>query len=216
MVRINLLPDTVLERRRHARIRRMANIGIVLWAGLVVVVLLIVLGYQQYHSAALNSAKDERSEVKDEAYSEDNMELREEALTVQSSLDSLSTVISQRQLKEDFWLTMSETTTENVSLTSLNFDNDNELSIQGEALSYEDVSEYERALKATSENREHDINNEDNENIGYFTSVQLSSTSIPDEGGASFTMSAMYHAPSEVSTEEPLENQDSLEDENGE
>lgn len=203
MVKINLLPDVVLERRRQAKIRRTANAGLVAWAVLVLLVLGLAFGYDQLQSYRLDQKQAERDEVDAEANSPENVAFRQEALAVQSSLDALEELYGRRQLATQFLDALSRNIPENVRVSDLSYESDGTVRISGRAASYETVSTLENALKnsqsATGVEEESAAVGE--VATGYFTGTALSGANIAGQGEVRFEMSTNYVAPDSTDPE---------------
>lgn len=217
MVKINLLPDVVLERRRQARIRRMANLGIIAWAVVVLVVLLGAFTYSQVQSARLSAAEEERDELDAEVNSPENVAFREEALSVQASLDTLAGLFETRRSAVVFWDTLGTYTPEDVRIDEVNLDSEGALVISGFADSFEDVSAFEQALKESrSDYQEQDLEQEEGimteleaEKTGYFGDIQLNGTGIAGDSSVTFDLHATYYPPlasEDTGQEEVLED----------
>lgn len=194
MVKINLLPDVVLERRRQAKIKRIANLSLVGWAGLVLLVLLLAFGYNQWQSRQLEQTQSERDEVAAEAFSPENVSFRQEALSVQSSLDALVQLQNERQLTTRFLATLSRNMSEDIRITSLGYETDNTINIGGRAPSYQAVGSFESALKNSQPAPDGDQSS--NQQNGYFSGVSLSGVNAAGGGEVRFELSAQYTAPS--------------------
>ncbi len=194
MVKINLLPDVVLERRRQAKIKRIANLSLAGWAGLVLLVLLLAFGYSQWQSQQLEQTQSERDEVAAEAFSPENVSFRQEALSVQSSLDALVQLQNERQLTTQFLATLSSNMPEDIRITSLGYETGDIINIGGRAPSYQAVGSFESALKNSQPTSDGD--QPSNQQSGYFTGVSLSGVNAAGGGEVRFELSAQYTAPS--------------------
>lgn len=207
MVKINLLPDVVLERRRQARIRRIANMSLISWTVLVLVVLGLSFGYNQLQAYRLEQRQEKRDTVDAEANSPENVEFREEALAVQSSLDTLETLYNERQSSVRLLLGLMEHIPAEVIITELNYGSDNTVQLGGEAASYSVVSRFEKALKESrptsgDEQRQNEQLAEQTRG-GYFTNTTLSGVNIVGEGQVRFEMSTQYNPPQTVASDDP-------------
>lgn len=208
MVKINLLPDVVLERRKQARIRRIANMSLIGWTVLVLVVLGLAFGYNQLQAHRLEQKQAERDNVDAEANSPENVEFREEALAVQSSLDTLETLYNERQSSVQLLLALMDRTPPQVRITEFNYGSDNTVQLGGEAASYRVVSRFEKALKesqSTSEN-EQAQNGQPTEQFrgGYFTNTTLSGVNVAGEGRVRFEMSTQYNPPQATASDDSV------------
>lgn len=206
MVKINLLPDVVLERRKQARIRRIANMSLIGWTVLVLVVLGLAFGYNQLQAYRLEQKQAERDTVDAEANSQENIEFREEALAVQSSLDTLETLYNERQSSARLLLGLMDRVPAKVRITEFNYESDNTVRLGGEAASYRVVSRFEKALKESrptsrdeqGQNRQLSSQSQG----GYFTNTTLSGVNIAGEGRVRFEMSTQYNPPRAAATED--------------
>ena len=197
MIKINLLPDVVLERRRRARIKWIANLALIGWCGLVLLVLLAAFGYNQWQSSRLESARAERDEVEAEAFSPENVEFRREALSVQSSLDGLVRLRDRRQLVTEFTDALQRNMPRDVRIVSLNYETGDIINIGGQAASYEAVSNFEHALKNSRPSSDADSN----EPLpGYFENTSLTGANVAGQGRIRFQISTEYVAPSGSNT----------------
>lgn len=209
MVKINLLPDVVLERRKQARIRRIANMSLIGWTVLVLVVLGLAFGYNQLQAHRLEQKQAERDNVNAEANSPENVEFREEALAVQSSLDTLETLYNERQSSVQLLLALMDRIPAEARITEFNYGSDNTVRLGGEAASYRVVSRFEKALKesrSASENEQQAQNGQFAEQSrgGYFTNTTLSGVNVAGEGRVRFEMSTQYNPPRAAATDDSV------------
>lgn len=183
MVKINLLPDVVLERRRQARIRRIANLAIMGWVGLFVLVYLSVFAYSRVQVSMRNNALAEEQRLESIANSEENVEFRREALAVQASLDALAQLFETRQSAGQFLQVLSDNATGDMRIRDLIFGQDGAINISGTARSYQAVGEFEQALKVSA-NRD--------STLGYFQQIALFGASLADQGAVNFELRTGY------------------------
>lgn len=206
MVKINLLPDVVLERRRQARIRRIANMSLVGWTVLVLVVLGLAFGYNQLQAHRLEQKQAERDTVDAEANSPENVEFRKEALAVQSSLDTLETLYNERQSSVQLLLALMDRIPDKVRITEFNHGSDNTVRLGGEAASYRVVSRFEKALKEprpiNGDEQEQNGQFAEQSRGGYFTNTALSGVNVAGEGRVRFEMRTQYNPPRATATED--------------
>ncbi|MEX0749089.1 MAG: hypothetical protein WD467_01640 [Candidatus Saccharimonadales bacterium] len=208
MVKINLLPDVVLERRRQARIRHIANLSVLAWLGLFLAIWLGVFAVARVQVVMRNNAVDEQQRLESIANSEESVAFREEALAVQSSLEALAQLFVDRQSAGQFLQVLADTSTANVRVRDLIYGRDGAISISGTARSYQAVGEFEQAMKNSAVRAE-----TNRDTLGYFRDVALFGASLADAGAVNFELQAGYVPLRPVAEEEEVPEDDAAETE---
>lgn len=180
MVKVNLIPDVVLKRRREARIRQMSTIGLIAWGILVGATAAIGIIYQLVQTQRLRLAEKQRTELDAQVNSPANVAFRKEAQEVQASLIALDGLINNQKKSTKIFTRLASLIPKGVQLKDINLTAD-KLSFSGKASSYAQAGEMVAALKQTSPT-DKDI---------YFTNVKLGGASVSD-AGVSFEISAKY------------------------
>lgn len=194
MIDINLLPDSILKYRSEAQLKKRAQyIAIVA----VSVIALISAGSYFYKLTAqqlLSSAEEKKVEVEGRVNSPENVAFREEAITLQTSLQSLQQLFSSQKTPTELLDTLASLTPPGVKLQSVSSDQDGLVTISGIGTSVQDVSTFIAALKRSQAL----VTNSDGVVGGnYFTGLILNGVSAIEEEGSSnfvqqFELIAIY------------------------
>jgi hypothetical protein len=187
MIQLNLLPDVKLEYLKAQRMRRLAmaiSFLITAAAIAILVLLLIVEGFQKHHLTNLNNN-----------VSTDTITLQKEPqinniLTVQNQLNSVNTLHASKPAATKLFDYMNELTPTSITVSELTIDfNAHTISITGSAPSLSSVDQYIDTLKFTTYTTGPRSGNNpafSNVVLGEFS---LSNTSTPP---ASYTITASF------------------------
>lgn len=176
-MQINLLPDVVLARRREAQIKRVATTALVGWFGVLVVVSLLSLGYQQFESKQLASVKTKEAALDAQVNSPQNKAFRAEAQEVQASLKALDQLFNHQQRMTVIESRLAQLTPKEIQLHNVQIDPSGRIQISGTADSYADAGKFVVALKDSKEAGE-----------VYFTDVVLNGASLGEKGTVAFSL----------------------------
>lgn len=190
-MKINLLPDLVLKRRREARIKQMAAITLVAWVGLVVVACLGAVVYQQAEKSALKSKQTEEKQLDARVNSADNKQFRTQALEVQASLAALDQLINHQHKMSLIISGLASMMPHDVVLGDIELQGSDKLQISGTAPSYLEAGKFEAALKDSQKNSL--------PGQVYFTSVELGGATMDDKG-VHFSLTTGYVYPATVAS----------------
>lgn len=181
---INLLPDIRQAKLREKRRRQMmSGAAVATWVVCGVIILGLSLATAAEKVLISNATKD--AEKKANALSKQEGII--EALTAQQHLASLPELYSQRVYMTKFFTALSESDPSDITLSSLNIDGLNQLTVTGGARAYASVAKLARALAVT------------NVKVGtgsapsnppYFTNVNITEVSKATSQGVSFTIQA--------------------------
>lgn len=197
MIKINLLPDLVLQRRKEARVKKMATFALMAWTGLIVFILVLAISYGQYQKFTLAKAEESRQELDLVVNSPENVEFREEALAVQNSLNALQELFLSRQSAAEFFEVLAAAMPDSVRIVELGFNDQSSVSIVGSARSFDSVSALEAAMKKTADDYEAWLASGESDTTeppaaGYFTDVELLGASLSDGNEIRFELQAVY------------------------
>lgn len=179
-MQINLLPNLVVKRRRQAQIQRLATLGLFAWGGLLVLATLAVIGYRQFQLSRQDSLTSQVKIIGAEVNSESNTQFRQEALSVQSSLTALDSLIFNQQKLSVINTVLSQLTPEGVRLRETRISPDGKVDISATAGTYTDAGKLLASMKASSQTGE-----------GHFESVVLAGANQADSGVA-FSITAVF------------------------
>ncbi len=186
-MRINLLPDIVQQRRKDARTKQLATMALAGWFGLLAVVVLGTLAYRGFQNHRFSSATDTYDQVNADVNSDENVAIRAEAQSVQTSLLSLSTLHSSQAKLSVISRLIADKTPPKAKLKDLTITASGALTFTGDAPSYDDASIMVAAMKATADTSALAASSAP----GYFTKVFLDGVNRTD-GGTTFSISGVY------------------------
>jgi azurin len=193
MITLNLLPDLVLQRRKDAHTKKLTIMGLIVWAGILVLAILGAFGYELIQRGILSSALKAKTELSATVNSEDNVKFRTEALEVQTSLKELDVLYNKQSrlsLVNDrlAFLTPKTIILKNVTITS-----SQGVTLDGSASSYDEVGKYLVALRD-------ELGSASSTDKITFTNVKLQAANLGEVGTVRFSMTASYLFPTATST----------------
>ncbi len=194
MIKVNLLPDLVLNRQREEKFKKIATASIVGWLILVAGLAVLAGVYLGVQKVRLTSAKNSYTTLNAQVNSPDNVAFRKEALAVQASLQELNGLFSNQHKFSAIFKRVTDLLPKGVTLQSLNVDGE-KVVIAGTAGSYNEVGTAIAALKQSSPTP--DPSTTSVANAGgqiYFNSVAFSGASVQGTRVA-FSLSATYVYP---------------------
>jgi hypothetical protein len=147
LIRVNLLPDLVLNRRKEAQMKRLATLVLGGWLGAIGVLTVATLIYAGVQQALLNSATSKRDILNADVNSAANVAFRKEALEVQASLLSLEQLFNNQQRFSLINKRIAELTPKTVKINELIITSDKSVRLTGTAKSYAEAGKFLAALK---------------------------------------------------------------------
>lgn len=190
VVKINLVPDLVLDRRHEANVRQTALVALMAWGALVVVATLGALAFHAYESSRLTNANNTKNALNAQVNSADNVAFRTQALEVQTSLSALDQLFNHQQKQSAVTSAVAAIMPKEVSLKDLSITADQGLTIDGTAPGYASAGSMVAALKASSSNKASSI---------WFDQVSLGTANLSGSN-VTFTVTAHYNQPSSTAT----------------
>jgi hypothetical protein len=196
MIKVNLLPDLVLNRRRDARLRRLVMLGFGAWMGLLALIVLAAFMYLGVKTLQVSSATNEHKKLDAEVNSEDNVAFRQEALEVQASLKALDTLFNEQRRLSLVTAQVAKLTPTTVQLKEVAIRNGNQVIIEGSAKSYDEAGKMLAAFKLSKSN----IDPNSQTASVYFEEAALSGAALnassqtnqPNDKTVSFSLVALY------------------------
>ena len=187
-MKINLLPDLVLTRRKEARIKQIALMSLAGWAGVLLVVTLITLGYKVGEDHNKDTQTKAEAALDSKVNSPANKAFRSQAAEVQASLTALDQLFNHQQRMSKIDTRIAELTPKTVQLNTVQIAPDGTVHISASAPSYFDAGQMVAALKGTTQSHT-------SEDI-YFKDVALGGANLGDNKVAfSVTASFVYPDP---------------------
>lgn len=188
-MKINLIPDIIQNRRREAKVKKMATMGLVGWLALLAVITLGTLGYLGIQNVAHSRAQKQHDELNAKVNSPENQKFRKEALEVQASLSALKDLFNHQRKLSVAMKSVADLTPKSVRLKDINLTADSRIVIAGRAGSYEEAGKMVVAMKESESKAKDDQ--------AFFTNVALGGANQGDVG-VDFTVSADYVDPKAV------------------
>jgi Tfp pilus assembly protein PilN len=181
---INLLPD-VRQAKLQERHRRQLATGLsitawVICASLVVVMILYVAGQKVVINSLTSNISNKESQLQ-------AIPDLTDALTAEQHLASLSSLYNQRVYMSKFFQAYEAASPTNVTLNSMNIDDQNNLTINGTSNTYASVAKLARALEDSNVTLGAGASTS---NTPYFSDVNITSVGSAS-GGIGFTISAV-------------------------
>ena len=178
-MQINLLPDLVLNRRREARIKQLANLALVGWIAFLVAVVLFTLAYKVFQDKSLENAKEKYKVTNARVNSKDNVKFRKEALEVQASLKALNELFNSQRRLSTVIKRVADVTPAGVKLGEININGEGTVIVTGTASSYAEAGKMVVAMRETSDKNSR------------FENVALGGANAADKGVA-FNVTATF------------------------
>lgn len=190
-MKINLLPDLVLKRRREARIKQMAATALMVWVGILILGCLGSLAYRYAESRTLISRQTAEKNLDAQVNSDDNKRFRAEALEVQSSLSALDQLINHQKKMSLIITGLAAVMPHTVVLGDVELQGNDRIQISGTAPSYVEAGKFEAALKDSQKNTP--------PGQVYFSDISLGGASL-DNTGVHFSLTTNYVYPAAVAS----------------
>lgn len=149
MIQVNLLPQSVLDARRAARLRRNTKIVFVFYLAVLGGLVVLSVLYQQIRSLRLNSARENHATVNARVNKPESVAFRQEALAVQKALTIFSSKTVDPRSTERLLEDLEEVTPGSVTIDSLAHGLEGEIVIEGRARDYPSISEYVKKIEST-------------------------------------------------------------------
>lgn len=181
---INLLPDIRQAKLREKRRRQvMSGSAVAAWVvcGVIILGLSLATAAEKVLIAKANSDATKNKETLR------NVPGIVEALTAQQHLAALPGLYSQRVYMTKFFTALSQSDPSDITLSSLNIDGLNQLTVTGGARAYSSVAKLARALSASNLTIGTAASPT---NLPYFTDVNITEVSKTTALGVSFTIQA--------------------------
>lgn len=184
-IKINLLPDLILQQRREARIRQFIDIAFIAWLALLALFAMGLIFANSLASNKLENAERAQEELDDEVNSEANVAFRREASQVQVALNSIQGFINGQNQPGQMLETLALSTPEGVSIREISVTESGTIFIDGNADSNESVAQLIAGLNDSKQRLE------GNEELGFFLNTYLDQTALSSnsEEDISYTFS---------------------------
>ncbi len=140
MIKVNLLPDLVLNRQKQSRTKQLITTGLVVWLviwGGLAVFSAMYLGVQK---TRLSSAKNTHATLDASVNSADNVKFRAQALAVQNSLNALDQLLNKQVKTSVIYARVSALLPSSVHLRSIAVDASKKVTMQLSASSYDQAA----------------------------------------------------------------------------
>jgi hypothetical protein len=187
VILVNLLPDLRQAKLRERRRRQLVSgIAVLIWSvcgGLVALMAIYAVGQKAYLANVTNQIKQKETQLQ-------SMDDLIPAMTAQQHTASLSTLYSKRVYYTKFFKVYQDATPVDVTLSSVDIDENNILNVSGNAPSYAEAAKVSRALAECNVKVCHGKDG----NTPYFTDVTLQASGGAAKGGVDFTITASVGA----------------------
>jgi hypothetical protein len=191
VIKINLVPDILQNRRRDAHIRQLSMLALVVWCAVVAVVSLGALGYHAFQNSRLNTAKNTYASLNASVNSKDNVAFRTEALEVQTSLAALDQLVNHQQTLSTINAAFAALMPKEDTLKELDITSARQVSVSAVAPSYASAGSLVAALK--------DSSSKSGGAHVWFDNVTLGAANLSDKT-VTFTITANYNLPTTTTT----------------
>lgn len=192
-IKVNLLPDIILQQRHEAQLRQRITFGLLGWLGVLVLFGGGTFLYQAFENNRLNGAQNDFDTLDADVNSEENVAFREEALLVQRGLEILSELTVDQTIPSQMLRTLAANTPEEVRLRDVTLSEDETIIITAEG---PDHSASSRMLAALGTSQSRYV---EGSGLGYFLDVDIIQSTASDDG-VSFSLIAVF-----VQTEQPID-----------
>lgn len=183
-MKINLIPDVVLNRRREAQLKKMTNLALFGWMAALAAIVVIMLGALAFQKLSLKSAQSKQQEINDRVNSKENKEFRKEALAVQASLTALKDLFNNQRRFSVALESLSSVTPKTVQVKDFTLTDADAVTISAQATSYVEAGKMIVAMKESEKKFS-------KEGKPYFQAVAMGGATQHDEG-VNFTITATY------------------------
>ena len=185
-VKVNLLPDIILQQRREARLKQLLGVIFIGWIIFLVLVAFLLFSYAEFTQSRLESFKKETEQLDSEVNSEENIAFRLRVQQIQLALDSIEDLLTSQNLPGQMLRTIAANTPSGVAVSTITLNEEGIVTIEGFATTREEVAVFIAGLERTVNNQS--LNND----LGYFVGTSLGGTTLTDTGRHAFTLSTSY------------------------
>ena len=192
-IKINLLPDIILQQRREAFIKRMIDYTFIGFMVLLVGFWLLLQLIVATSNNSLTNAQGEKEQLNEEVNSEENIAIRNEAAKIQNALDSLTTLYETQSKPAELLRVLASVVPPEVVIDELTQSEEGTTSITGTSSSNEFIAQFIAGLAST----EADYLSTNINSKGYFINTALSQTVLGDEGVYSYNITTSF-VPSDI------------------
>ncbi|HIA92329.1 TPA: hypothetical protein EYO12_04440 [Candidatus Saccharibacteria bacterium] len=187
-IKINLLPDIILQQRREAFVKKVIDFVFIGFMGLLVLVWLILQLLVASSNSSVTSITEEKQQLSEEVNSDANIAIRNEAAKIQNALDSLIALYETQSKPAELLRKLAAVVPEDVIISELSQSDEGLISVTGTSTSNEFIAQFIAGLL----NTEKEFLDTEENTEGYFTGTALSQTVLGDEGVYSYNITTEF------------------------
>lgn len=149
MIQVNLLPESVLDARKAARLKRTTRFLFIFYMAVLGGIVVLTFLYQGVQLFRLTSARDAHEVLDAEVNSQENVDFRTEVKAVQGAIAEFSSSTSEEQFSAETMLTdLEKVAPDTISFETVTSSEDGLINIEGKGSGFSSIADMIQKIKS--------------------------------------------------------------------